>query len=172
MAGDKCGAPTLFTQEIWLDILDRIAAGEPLEWISRDAGMPKPRTVRDWVGKSPELEKQYREARRDGADAIAADILTIADTPIEADMVEYTRMEKPRTLDADGVASGPVEYEEVVTKRTRKDALEHRKLRIDTRLKLLAKWDPRYAERLAVEHDLSSNLAETLKDARERASQS
>jgi hypothetical protein len=160
-------APTLYTDELFDTICDRIAGGEPLEWICADAGMPKPRTVRDWYGNNVELDRKYLDARKDGCDAIAADILRIADTPIEAEMVELQRVELPRAKDAP--ADAPIEYAEVVVKRTRKDALEHRKLRIDARFRLLKSWDARYAERLALEHNIGTGFADQLKAARERA---
>ena len=48
--------------------------------------------------------------------------------------------------------------------------VQRSKLRIETRLKLLAKWDPRrYGDRLALDHGVQDNLAERLKAARERS---
>ena len=48
--------------------------------------------------------------------------------------------------------------------------LGHRKLRIDTRLKLLAKWNPKkWGDRMALDHGVQDNLAERLKAARERS---
>lgn len=42
-------------------------------------------------------------------------------------------------------------FQLTVTERTREDMLGHRKLQIETRLKLLAKWDPRrYGEKVEV----------------------
>lgn len=45
------------------------------------------------------------------------------------------------------------------------------RLIIDTDLKLLAKWDKRYRENVAIEHNVSDDMAEAMKAARERASQ-
>lgn len=66
-----------------------------------------------------------------GEDAIAADCLRIADTPMEG--VEFVTK-----------ADGGVEEK-------RGDMLGHRKLQIETRLKLLAKWNPKkYGDKMAV----------------------
>lgn len=60
--------PTLYTPEVAKTILERIANGEPLNWICRDEGMPNPRTVRDWKKQKPEFEEAYGDARADSAD--------------------------------------------------------------------------------------------------------
>jgi len=50
------------------------------------------------------------------------------------------------------------------------EMLGHRKLQIETRLKLLAKWDPkRYGDLQKVEHSGSVDVAATLLAARKRA---
>jgi hypothetical protein len=49
--------------------------------------------------------------------------------------------------------------------------VEHRKLRIDTRLKLLAKWNPKkYGDKQAIEHsgEVTFGLAERINAARKR----
>ena len=46
------------------------------------------------------------------------------------------------------------------------------KNRVEQRLKLLAKWDPkRYGDRMNVEHNVSEELADRMQKARERAAQ-
>jgi len=49
--------------------------------------------------------------------------------------------------------------------------IEHRKLRIDTRLKLLAKWNPKkYGDKQAIEHsgEINVGLADRISAARKR----
>lgn len=126
-----------FTPELARQITERIAKGEPLESICRDAAMPESRTVHRWVnpderppGVPESFASDFACARARGFDAIAAECLRIADTPLEG--VETT-------IDEKGVSE------------KRGDMLGHRKLQIETRLKLLAKWDPkRYGDKLAV----------------------
>lgn len=93
--------------------------------------MPAWRTVYSWMSKDKELSALIARAREIGYDAIAEEALEIADTPEEGERTERTE---------DGY------------KVVREDMLGHRKLRVDARLKLLAKWYPtRYGERTAME---------------------
>lgn len=123
------GRGTTFTQRVADEIADRVSSGEPLAQVCRDDHMPGLRTVYDWMEANAEFAASIARARRAGHDQIALDTLRIADTPVEAIIEKST---------ANGLEI------------TRQDALGHRKLQIDTRLKLLAKWDPRYAEKLAI----------------------
>jgi hypothetical protein len=75
-------------------------------------------------------------AREDGFDAIALDALKIADYG-DDDFVE----------DGEG------------NLRPNHELVQRSKLRVDTRLKLLAKWDPkRYGDKTAVEHSGSMRV--------------
>lgn len=119
-----------FDQAIADRICELICEGTPLKPICRMDGMPSWRTVYNWINDVPEFAAAMEEARKLGARAIAEEALEIADTPMEG--VEITTDEK-------GVSE------------KRGDMLGHRKLRIETRLKLLAKWHPReYGDKLAI----------------------
>lgn len=104
-------------------ICARIACGETLRAICRDDGFPSHTTVYTWLDEQPEFALRFGRARAQGEDVIAQECLSIADTPVEG--VETTV--KP---------DGSVEEK-------RGDMLGHRKLQIETRLKLLAKWNPK-----------------------------
>lgn len=105
-------------------IVDRVSAGETLTSICRDIGVAT-RTVYDWMEADPELSAQFASARARGYDAIADECLSIADD----DSQDYIETE-------DGPALN-------------REHIQRSKLRVETRLKLLAKWDPkRYGERL------------------------
>lgn len=122
------GRPSKFTEEIAAEICERLSKGEPLAVICRDEGMPAVRTVSLWKVDHPEFGASFARARDEGFDAIAADALAIADTPLEGIETKET---------AEGVEI------------KRSDMLGHRRLQVETRLKLLAKWDPkRYGDRL------------------------
>jgi hypothetical protein len=96
--------------------------------------MPAASTVREWAQRDDEVSSAIARARILGFDAIAEECLEIANTPLDGEETKYN---------ADGV----------VVERKRSDMLGHRKLQIETRLKLLAKWDPkRYGERQTIEH--------------------
>jgi hypothetical protein len=84
------------------------------------------------------LSGAIARAREQGYDAIAEDLLAIADTPL---------MGETETSSANGLTI------------TRQDMLGHRKLQIETRLKLLAKWNPKkYGDRQILAGDKDSPL--------------
>ena len=124
------GRPSLKTPERCKEICDRLSKGEPLTVICADAHMPHDSIVRDWMANDEEFSRAIARARELGFDALAWEAKQIADTPL---------IGEETTIKASGIE----------TKRG--DMLGHRKLQIETRLKLLAKWDPkRYGEKLAV----------------------
>lgn len=90
----------------------------------------------------PEFATRFARARERGADAIAHEALEIADNPVEGVRTE--------TGGKDG------------TKEIREDMLGHRKLQIETRLKLLAKWFPqKYGDK--TEHTINGPVSLELK---------
>jgi len=114
------------------EICERISDGEPLRSICRSEGMPKWRTVYQWMDADEEFLNNMEAARAIGADAIAEEALRIADTPLE------------------GIET---EESENGLKIKKSDMLGHRKLQVETRLKLLAKWHPKkYGVKLTAEH--------------------
>jgi hypothetical protein len=125
------GRPTKRTPEVIQRVIDGLSKGVPLAVICREEGMPSDTTVRCWADEDAELSFAIARAREVGADYIAWEALQIADTPQEG--IE--------TIDT---PEGP---------RIKKcDMLGHRRLQVETRLKLLAKWDPkRYGDRIAQE---------------------
>lgn len=136
--------------ELVPEICARLAQGEPLAQICRDPHMPGVTTVWEWQHADKSIAESIARAREAGHDVLAAQCLEIANTPV---------IGEEQTTKADGT---------VEVKRG--DMLGHRKLQIETRLKLLAKWDPkRYGERQAVEHSVSEDTAAILAAARRRA---
>lgn len=86
------------------------------------------RTVYDWLEADAGLSARFARARDLGADAIADEILRIADDGLNDTYVDDEG--KPRTDN---------------------DVIQRSKLRVETRLKLLAKWFPqRYGDKLQV----------------------
>lgn len=121
--------PSKYTPELFAKICERLSVGEPLAQICRDDGMPSSNTFRDWCAADEALSIAYARARDEGFDAIAMDALHIAD-----DNSQDTRYGK------DGQEMPDSEW------------ISRSKLRVETRLKLLAKWDPkRYGDRVTQE---------------------
>lgn len=127
------GRPSDFTQAIADEICERLSKGEPLAQICRDDHMPTDRTVRNWQAADTAFSSAIACARETGFDAIAVECLEIAD-------------DKSGDVKVVGSEENPVEV-------CNTEFVQRAKLRIDTRLKLLAKWDPkRYGDRVAVDH--------------------
>jgi hypothetical protein len=129
----RVGRPSKRTPAIVERICARLSLGEPLAQICRDADMPDVSTVWDWSKDDPGISQSIARARELGFDALAAEALRIADTPIAGVRTKAGK---------DGVE----EWTE--------DMLGHRRLQVETRLKLLAKWDPaRYGDALRHSND-------------------
>lgn len=74
------GRPSSYTPEIAAEICERLAAGESLRSICRDPYLPDERTVRRWALDNVEgFSPQYARARDMGLDAVADEMLDIAD---------------------------------------------------------------------------------------------
>jgi hypothetical protein len=131
--------PTLYNAELLETIIDRLSAGEPMAAICREEGMPAARTVRDWINRHASVSAAIAGARDDGEEWLAAECLLIADTPRPGYIEEFER----RMVDNPDDPDGEQVEEFVLAKRRVEDMLAHRKLQIETRLKLLAKWNPR-----------------------------
>ena len=116
------GRPSTYTKAKAREICELLSEGVPLREICRKDGMPAWRTVYDWMAKDEELSTSIAHARDLGWDAIWEDCLRIADTPCIGEV----------TID-DG--------EKLVVRR--EDMLGHRKLQIETRMKMLAKFNPK-----------------------------
>jgi hypothetical protein len=127
------GRPTIYTAELADDIIEWISGGQTLRDYCRQPGKPARRTIDGWRERDSAFSARFARARDDGFDVLAEECLEIANTPMEGQTV---------TVDKDG--------RKVVTE----DMLQHRKLQIETRLKLLAKWDPRrYGAKVALGGD-------------------
>ena len=75
------GRPSSFTEEVGSRICERLAAGETLRAICKDADMPDVSTVIAWVAHpdKKEFAKQYARARMAQAQHYFDDLLAIAD---------------------------------------------------------------------------------------------
>src|SRR5262245_55331910 len=71
--------PSKRSEAVVQEILRRMAQGEPLAQICRDAHMPHPSTWREWCRADQALDIAHGCARDDGYDAIGADIIDIVD---------------------------------------------------------------------------------------------
>ena len=132
----KTGRPTKRTDAVIQRIIDGLSAGTPMTIICEPDDMPGTSTVYDWMGADEILSGQIARAREAGFDRIALEALAIADEVDDRDTISTDRGEYPN-----------------------KEWIMRSKLRVETRLKLLSKWDPkRYGERLALAGDEGAPL--------------
>lgn len=123
------GRPTKRTPEVIQRVIEGLSKGIPLTIVCEPDDMPSDHSVRNWANEDAELSSAIARAREAGFDRIALDALKIADNS-EADTILTDK-------------GGEIPNSEWISRS---------RLRVETRLKLLAKWDPkRYGERIAQE---------------------
>jgi len=123
-AGKKVGRKSKYTPALVEEICERLSKGEPLARICRDEHMPSVRAMSDWQRKDESISADIARARLIGEDYIADECLDIADNSTN----DY--------MDKMGADGG-------MDKALNSEHIQRSKLRIDTRLKLLAKWNPK-----------------------------
>lgn len=125
------GRPSKRTPELVAEICERLSKGEPMAAICRDEHMPDPSTVWDWAQADENVSQAIAHARDRGYDAIAEECLRIADEP-------------PPVNGQGTTDSGHVAWA---------------KHRTETRLKLLAKWNPKkYGDKIDVTGQVGVNV--------------
>jgi hypothetical protein len=134
----KTGRPSKYTPEIAAEIATRLSDGEPLRQICRDEHMPHWTAIYEWMARDQDLSLRIARAREAGYDKMAEECLEIANMPMFGEV---------KTIDGD----------KLIVRR--EDMLGHRKLQIETRLKLLAKWNPKkYGDRVTMAGDAENPL--------------
>jgi len=125
------GRKSTFNDKDAAEIVSRLSKGEPLTVICRDEWLPCDDTVRNWAEKNDDFARDIARAREAGFDQIALDALAIADN-----------------TDNDTKWVGGEDGGERAVANA--EWISRSKLRVETRLKLLAKWDPkRYGDKIA-----------------------
>ena len=128
------GRPSSYTPELANEIIQRISKGEPLRQICRDEHMPHWTVVYDWQEANKEFSLRIAHARELGEEAIAQECLEIADNATN-DWMEKQGKDGTELYQLNG------------------EHIQRSKLRIETRLKLLAKWNPRkWGEKVDLNH--------------------
>lgn len=128
VAPRRPGRPSLYTPELVEAIAVRLEKGETLTSICRDEGMPEPTTVHAWMREREDVSARIARARDVGYDAIAESCVDIAESAPA----------RVATMHGDQVDGGDI---------------QHKKLRIWTRMQLLAKWAPKkYGDKIEVDH--------------------
>ena len=136
--------PTIYTEELAIDICSRIASGESVRSICKDDNMPVKSTVMVWLidGEHLSFSDQYAKARQIQAETLADELFDIADDGTN-DWIEKNGK--------DGESYYTVNGECVARSR----------LRVDTRKWYLSKVLPKFADK-PVENNSSDKLVEAV----------
>lgn len=141
------------------EIIERQSRGEPIYLICKESHMPSLHTVYDEFERDKDFGDKFARARATAFDLLAAQCLTIADSMHEVE-------KSTEWHDKAGKKTGGT--------TTIEDALGHRRLQIETRMRLLAKWDPqRYGDRMEVggqvnhNHEFASAFARVMQESAE-----
>lgn len=131
----KTGRPTDYTPELADNICARIAEGQSLRRICRDDDMPCTSTVFTWLRIHKSFLDQYEKAKTEQADALAEEMLDIADDGSNDWMEKF---------DKEGMSIGwTVNGEHVQRSR----------LRLDTRKWIASKLKPKkYGDATLLKH--------------------
>ncbi len=132
------GRPSSYDPVVAEQICELLSEGIPLREICRMEGMPAWRNIYFWMSRDEDLSAHIARAREMGYDAIAEECLDIADNSTNDFMDREFRN-----------AHGKIEVERVVDS----EHIQRAKLRIETRLKLLAKWSNKYSEKTVITGD-------------------
>lgn len=137
------GRPSSYTEEIVDEICERLANGESLKGISQDSHIPHMSTVFRWLDTDTSgFRDKYARARESQIEAMAAEIIHIADTCREGVKTKETE---------DGI--------ETVTG----DMIERSRLQVDARKWLLSKLAPKkYGDAQTLTIEAGVSLADVL----------
>jgi len=127
-------------------ICERLAKGEGIATICRDPDMPSFNRVYEWRKADQAIDEKINAARALGFDVIAESCIDIADAKDEYE---------PKDLGGKLVRDP-----------------QRDKLRVWTRLQLLAKWDPkRYGEMQKLQHSGSIGIEQLVTQSRKPAAE-
>jgi hypothetical protein len=131
----KMGRPSKKTPELVEEICARLAKGEPMSRIAKDAHMPELTNVYRWLRVDEEFRQLYETARADGAHTYASEIAEIID-------------EEPLPV-----------FDDQGNKRYDSGSIAHKRLRMDGRKWLAAKYLPKvYGDRQILAGDAESPI--------------
>ncbi len=125
-------------EELQGEIVQWLSEGNVLAAYCRQPGKPSYATIYQWIAEDPVFGLQFAQARDTGFEVLADETVIIANTPLMGQ--EITDSETGRTV-------------------KKADMLGHRKLQIETRLKILACWNPKkYGTKQIISGDAENPL--------------
>lgn len=133
------GRPSSYNPVVAEKICELLSEGIPLREICRMEGMPAWRNIYFWMSRDEDLSAHIARARELGYDSIAEECLDIADNSTN-DWMDREQL-NPRTKKVEVIRVVDAEH------------IQRSKLRIETRLKLLAKWSNKYSDKTVITGD-------------------
>lgn len=131
---NSIGRPSMYSQELADKVCAEIALGGSMRAVCSIEGMPSLTTVFKWIRENKEFAQQYARATEERTEAMAEDILDIADDGSN----DYMTITK-------GSMTYNVEDKEVTNRS---------KLRVDTRKWIMSKMKPKkYGDKLDLTSD-------------------
>jgi hypothetical protein len=123
------GRPSTYTPELAARICAEIGEGSKLTDVCQADDMPSDRTVYAWLASKPEFSQQYARAMEERTNAMAEEILEIADES--------------------GFDASVVDGRAIVNS----EAINRARLRVDTRKWLMSKMAPKkYGDKIEQQH--------------------
>lgn len=139
------GRPPMYSTELAVAVCALIAQGKSMKTIAQTEGMPSIGTMYGWLANNPEFLKLYERAKQDQADALAEEMLDIADDGTNDWMEAH---------DKDGNCVG---Y------KVNGEHVQRSRLRIDARKWIAERMKPkRYGARAEMTHGVTDPLAQLL----------
>lgn len=131
----KNGRPEIYSDELALEVCNRIADGNSLRKVCLDEEMPSKTTVFRWIRDHKEFRDQYAHACEERSEAMSEEILDISDDGTNDWMEVEGRGGNTYTV-------------------LNNEAMQRSRLRIETRKWLMSKMKPKkYGDKLDVTSD-------------------
>ena len=121
----KLGRPTVMTDSIKNEIIDRLSNGQTLTYIASLAHMPRPSTIINETERSPSFRESYMRAREHQSDVLFNQCLDIADDS----------------------SKDILKNDETGEKTVNNAAIQRDRLRIETRFRMAGKLSLRYHDK-------------------------
>jgi len=151
----QAGRPEIYTEELAIRVLARIAEGISVRTICKGDDMPSMTTFFKWLRENDQFAQQYAIAKEQSTDALFEDLIDIADNEVAQQLI----IEGKPVVDEYGK---PVMVKDNVS-------VNHAKLRVDTRKWALSKMAPKkYGDKIQPDDSGQIDMAAALKALAEK----
>lgn len=128
------GRPTDYTKELADRICQMLAMGKSMRTVAKEEWSPVMSTMFKWLRENEKFSEQYAHAKQESSDAMAEEILDIADETSGDTLI--------------------ARHGDKVVEKPNKEYIQRSRLRVDTRKWLMAKMKPKkYGEKIDMTSD-------------------